>query len=203
MESEMTSAQSSFFKPYYLLYVYLNNPDTELIEKYNNNFSKRQELFNKYNRGDSNICIDAGIDVFTSSTIEATGSSLVKINSNLKCAMYFRGNDGNNIDSSWNLIPSGFYVYPRSSTCINTPLRLANSVGIIDSGYRGEIIGLFDNIKPTNYVVEKYQRLFQICPPNLTYPIYPVFVNSEIMLESSFSTQVNDRCENGLGSTGL
>jgi len=196
-----TSQTNIFFKPYYVLYVYLNsdkNTDNELIEKYNNNFLKRQEMFNEYNKSDSNICIDAGIDIFTTSIIEANGNSLVKINSNLKCAMYFRDND-----NSWKANPCGFYVYPRSSTCINTPLRLANSVGIIDAGYRGEIIGLFDNIKPTNYVVEKYQRLFQICPPNLTYPIYPVFVNSINMLEPAFSEQVNDRCENGLGSTGL
>lgn len=33
----------------------------------------------------------------------------------------------------------GFYVYPRSSIS-KTPLRLANSVGVIDQGYRGEIM---------------------------------------------------------------
>ena len=33
----------------------------------------------------------------------------------------------------------GFYLYMRSSTASKTPLRLANNVGIIDSGYRGEI----------------------------------------------------------------
>ena len=31
-----------------------------------------------------------------------------------------------------------FYVYPRSSIS-KTPLRMANSVGIIDSGYRGNL----------------------------------------------------------------
>ena len=32
----------------------------------------------------------------------------------------------------------GYYLYPRSSIS-KTPLILANSVGIIDSGYRGNI----------------------------------------------------------------
>ena len=44
----------------------------------------------------------------------------VKINTQVKTAMYY--------DS----IPCGFYLYPRSSTGTKTPLRLANSVGVID-----------------------------------------------------------------------
>ena len=39
----------------------------------------------------------------------------------------------------------GYYLYPRSSI-VKTGLRLANSVGIIDAGYRGEIIAVVDNI---------------------------------------------------------
>jgi dUTPase len=41
----------------------------------------------------------------------------------------------------------GYYLYPRSSLS-STPLRLANSVGIIDSGYTGPIIAKVDNWKP-------------------------------------------------------
>ena len=37
-----------------------------------------------------------------------------------------------------------YYLYPRSSVSTKTPLRLANSVGIIDSGYRGNIKAVFD-----------------------------------------------------------
>jgi hypothetical protein len=35
-----------------------------------------------------------------------------------------------------------FYLYPRSSIS-KTPLMLANHTGIIDSGYRGNLIGAF------------------------------------------------------------
>ena len=35
---------------------------------------------------------------------------------------------------------------PRSSIS-KTPLRLANSIGLIDGGYRGEIMAPCDNIK--------------------------------------------------------
>ena len=41
------------------------------------------------------------------------------------------------------LFNTGYYMYPRSSLS-KTKLRLANSTGIIDSGYRGNLIGMFD-----------------------------------------------------------
>ena len=40
---------------------------------------------------------------------------------------------------------------------------MANSVGIIDAGYRGNIIGCFDNITDEAYVIEEGTRLLQIC----------------------------------------
>ena len=55
-----------------------------------------------------------------------------------------------------------YYLYPRSSIS-KTPLRLCNSVGIIDAGYRGNIMAFVDNID------EDYDlgtRLFQLCDPN-------------------------------------
>ena len=45
-----------------------------------------------------------------------------------------------------------YYLYPRSSI-IKTPLRMSNSVGIIDAGYRGNIIGCVDNIGDIPYTV--------------------------------------------------
>lgn len=62
---------------------------------------------------------------------------------------------------------SGYYLYPRSSI-IKTPLRLANSVGIIDYTYRGEITAVVDNISDKDYVIEAKTRLFQLCAPDLT-----------------------------------
>jgi dUTP pyrophosphatase len=48
-------------------------------------------------------------------------------------------------------------------------LRLANSVGIIDAGYRGNLMSMFDlttNISE-DYIVNKYDKLIQICAPSL------------------------------------
>ena len=94
------------------------------------------------------------------------------------------------------LAPVGYYLYPRSSTGSKTPLRLANSVGIIDSGYRGHIIAFFDNRQAAEFIIEAYQRMAQLCPPNLTYPIYVSLVEREEDLG------VTARGQKGFGSSG-
>ena len=183
-------------RPYYLLYIYLDNKDEELIFKYNNNFGVMREKVIKYLDENSKDCIDAGIDVFTIESIVSVVGEKCKVKTGLHCGMYFD-------DGTGELMPSGFYMYPRSSTGSSTPLRLANSVGIIDAGYRGELMGFFDNrgTSGSDYKIEKYQRLLQICSPNLTYPIYPVLVDNMEMLDK-FSGH-NERGSGGFGSTGI
>jgi len=88
-----------------------------------------------------------------------------------------------------------FNIHPRSSIS-KTPLMLANHTGIIDSGYRGSLIGAFRCLKlvePT-YVVDQYTRLVQVCHPSLC-PVYVVSVD-----ESDLST--TQRGNGGFGSTG-
>jgi len=57
-----------------------------------------------------------------------------------------------------------FMLVPRSSMGAKTPLRLSNSVGIIDREYRGNIIGLIDNISKEYFIAKKGDRLLQIVP---------------------------------------
>ena len=98
---------------------------------------------------------------------------------------------------------SGFYLYPRSSI-VKTPFRLSNSVGIIDSGYRGEIMAVVDNIDYANNdmkaCIRKYMtpmtRMFQICSPTLE-PFLVEIVDTEEVLGST------ERGNGGFGSTGL
>ena len=83
-------------------------------------------------------------------------------------------------------------------------MRLANSVGIIDSGYRGEIMAVVDNINAANMdtkeSIVKYMppmtRMFQICSPTLE-PFMVQIVNSEEKLG------VTERGSGGFGSTGV
>jgi dUTPase len=90
--------------------------------------------------------------------------------------------------------PTGYYMYPRSSIS-KTPLMLANGTGIIDSGYRGELIGAFRNLSGEPYIVEKHTRLLQVCAPDLR----PVVVR---LVDASFFHETS-RQEGGFGSTGV
>ena len=84
-------------------------------------------------------------------------------------------------------------VYPRSSI-YKTSVRLANNVGIIDAGYRGEFMAVFDNIKNESYEIKPYTRLVQACKPDLS----PFSVK---IVDEDFSETV--RGSGGFGSTGL
>ena len=83
-----------------------------------------------------------------------------------------------------------YYLYPRSSIS-KTPLRMSNSVGIIDSGYRGDIMVSLDNISDEIYEIKKYQRLFQLCSPIL----------APISFELTNNLSETTRGEGGFGST--
>jgi dUTP pyrophosphatase len=91
-------------------------------------------------------------------------------------------------------IPLGFYLYPRSSTGSKTSLRLSNSVGIIDSGYRGELIGVFDASNDET-IIGGETRLLQICSGDLT----PFEVK---LVYSIDDLNVTTRGSGGFGSTG-
>jgi dUTP pyrophosphatase len=131
---------------------------------------------------------DAGFDLFSPETIEIASRATCKLDHDVKSCMVWVNDDGDET-------PVAFYLYPRSSTGTKTPLRLANSVGIIDAGYRGSLIAAFDNWSNEPYVVTKGQRLVQICPPDLSN--YPLLVELVDELDAT------ERGEGGFGSTGM
>lgn len=55
----------------------------------------------------------------------------------------------------------GYMLVPRSSIS-KTPLRLANSIGIIDKGYRGKVLVKVDNLSNDDFKIEEESCLFQI-----------------------------------------
>ena len=94
-----------------------------------------------------------------------------------------------------NLTFSPFQLYPRSSIS-KTPLMLANHVGIIDSGYRGNLIGAFRCLSPDKqHTIDKFTRLLQVCHPTLC-PIYVVLVEESELINT-------ERGSGGFGSTGV
>lgn len=131
---------------------------------------------------------DAGFDLVTPTGYSCAQGVVTKINFQVKCSAQM-------VCESGRQYPIGFHLYPRSSLS-NMPLRLANSVGIIDSGYRGDLIGAFDcNTTGSQYLVLKHDKLVQICAPGLV-PIIVELVNT---LEQLGETA---RGEGGFGSTG-
>lgn len=90
-------------------------------------------------------------------------------------------------------IPEGYVglLFPRSSISKHA-LLMANSVGVVDSGYRGEIIFKFKNTGDQKQIYKVGDRVGQLVI--LPYPnIEPVF--DEI-------NENTDRGVGGFGSTG-
>lgn len=129
-------------------------------------------------------CYDSGFDLFCPENIEWQDISSYMLDHHISCAMTYRGKF------------VGYYLYMRSSTPVRTPLRLANNVGIIDSGYRGNIKAYFD-IQGSNFNFVKGHRYMQICPPDIGKPVKVVIVDSLSVLGVN-----NARSKGGYGSTG-
>ena len=58
--------------------------------------------------------------------------------------------------------PSHAYILVPRSSITKTPLRMANSVGIIDQGFRGHLIAKVDNRSNEPFTVEFEKCYFQI-----------------------------------------
>ena len=126
-----------------------------------------------YNPGDS------GLDLFCPETVTIQPGETYKINLQINCEA---------LSESGNV---SYYLYPRSSI-IKTPLRMSNCVGIIDAGYRGDIIACVDNIKDYPYEIKQGDRLFQICAGDLSPFTYE-------LVDNLSNTR---RGDGGFGSTG-
>jgi dUTP pyrophosphatase len=142
---------------------------------------------------------DSGVDLYiTHDVVFQPGETIIV---DLKVQSRMVNNDGNTIP---------YYLYPRSSIS-KTPLRMANSVGIIDKDYRGNIKVALTHI-PTNnlinsllqkstetvkiedfnYTLKKGTRVVQICSATL----------DPIKLKLVESLDETERGDGGFGSTG-
>jgi len=180
----------------------LKNMYYAAVNKHNNNL-----LNNRY--------IDSGFDLFLpehedpneydklGDTIRFFGigwnvNPVNKVDFKVKCSAQMMCDTGKQFST-------GYYMYPRSSLS-KTKLRLANSVGIIDSGYRGNLIGMFDVVnidenlqgkdRDADYYAKANDRLLQICAPGLV----PIYVE---IIEDIYDLDIEtERGEGGFGSTG-
>ena len=147
---------------------------------------------------------DCGVDLVCPERITVPPGGVVKIDLGIQTEML-------NAEGG----PQSFYLHPRSSMS-KTPLSLANSAGVIDASYRGNLKAVVRHhvdlealkliqkegtkwlVNPHTgfylepYVIEKGTSLFQICCPNLC----PISVEETDALSDS------TRGAHGFGSTG-
>ena len=119
---------------------------------------------------------DAGLDLFVVENQTIPAKSTKPIPLQIACE---------------NLDNKAYYLFPRSSIS-KTPLRLANSIGLIDAGYRGELIGMVDNIYDKDFQVKRGERYFQLVAVD----------SSPVEFELVDELSVSSRGEGGFGSTG-
>ena len=86
----------------------------------------------------------------------------------------------------------GAFVFPRSGIAVKHGIGLLNSVGVIDSDYRGEImVGVINQVKEA-YTIQPGERIAQMV-------IMPV---SMMPVEEVTELDDTDRGAGGFGSTG-
>jgi dUTP pyrophosphatase len=170
-------------RTYAILRLFVNAENNDLKTVY-------QKHINKHNNEVINsIFPNAGFDLFVPSDVIFNKEIESKfIDLEIHCEMLNNDNQ-----------PQGFFLFPRSSIS-KTPIMLANHTGIIDSGYRGRMIGAFRWLKSseqheTCYTIEKGTRLLQICHPSLC----PILIH---MVDSIDDLSTTERGAGGFGSTG-
>ena len=161
----------------YILKLFTSNVD--LRNRYNRQIeTHNQQIRTKYP--------DAGFDLFCPKDIVFNIGEKKLLGLELHGAMTYNDN------------PCSYFMYPRSSIS-KTPLRLMNSVGIIDSGYRGELKEALHHVELNNnetYTIQEGQRLAQICAPTLS----PFQVE---LVDNLSDLGITDRGDGGFGSTGI
>ena len=119
---------------------------------YTDNIALRNMLIDMVN---NRRATDSGFDIPMLSEEVNRNSVLHTFNLNIK------------IGATCNNRPIPCILMPRSSFSA-TPFRMANSIGLIDMGYRGDVKAKVDVLDRPNdaYWIPRGTRLFQICQGN-------------------------------------
>jgi dUTP pyrophosphatase len=167
-------------KPFSCLYLWVDNSIPGLLDLYTQHVEKhnKEMVTSKFP--------NSGFDLFSGSN---TGIPVgVARSSYIKFGVHAEMKDSN-------LNSCAYYLMPRSSFS-KTPLLQSNSIGLIDSGYRGEIMAPVRNLSIEPYTVSADTRLFQLVHPNAEPFIVQIVTN----LDELSSTE---RGDGGFGSTGI
>ena len=151
----------------YILKIKLNTNDEDVVNYYSN-----------YKIDPEN----SGIDLMIPEDYQTSIKEITSIDHKISCEMLKVTDE--------NVTSSPFWLLPRSSI-YKTKFRMANSVGLIDSGYRGPIMAKIDTL-PTYFrdgdnigffdeqnLIKKGKPLFQIASPSLE-PISKIAIVNEL-----------------------
>jgi len=183
-----------------------------------------EKIWQFYDAGAANLPGDSGFDLYVPETVTFKPRETKKVSMGISCMMRTHKTPDPLTLRDWirfiiwlwtnmiaglatifpfmqQLVPdqeqsdpvSAFLIYPRSSIA-NGKLRLANSVGVVDSGYRGPIMAALDNTSDEPYELQAGTRIVQLCHPGLI-PI------RNVARVQSFETTL--RGSRGFGSTGV
>ena len=171
----------SFQSVKYQLNVKIPSNNEKLLEYY--------QSFTNHHNGDS------GVDLYSFESNSTDRFSVSTIDFGIQCEM---------IDLADNTYCS-YYLVPRSSIS-TTPFQLANSVGIIDAGYRGNLMAKVRCFKdtPTKYVPEGNYLLYLEDPPKLSEGKWFQIVAPDLRpIRVNLVTELSDttRGAGGFGST--
>lgn len=119
---------------------------------------------------------DAGADIYAIEDITIKPHTTTLIKTGLKVA-----------------IPAGYEIQirPRSSISLKTPLRITNTPGTIDAGYRGEVCVIMENTGNLTQTINKGDKIAQMII--MPVPMIKWIETSEL--------DTTDRGEGGFGST--
>ena len=180
----------------YILEIKILNTEDEQINKYLREYylSKKENLY--HHQG------DIGIDIIIPPTLssdnievpnnynKSSNNKPFSLNHQISTQLYKIEGTNINICSYW--------MIPRSSIS-KTPLRLANSLGLIDAGYQGPLIAKLDNVSNENYILDykTYPSLFQLVP------MTDISISAIELVEEFTNCEhfINTRNDKGFGST--
>lgn len=133
-----------------------------------------------YHKGDS------GLDLFMIDDITIEPGKMKLVGLGIQCQLQSKS-----WYCLWKKNYHSYMMFPRSSIC-KTPLRLANSIGLIDGGYLGELKAALYNTSNEPFTIKKGERYVQLVVPDLT----------EVSFEIVSELRDTSRGKGGFGSTG-
>jgi dUTP pyrophosphatase len=190
-----TTPNYPFETSYAKLLLFVNPTNTELVELYKKQIEEHNaKIISQYPYCDSGFdLICPNNDVFLQ-----LNNGNYELNHEVKAEMFEvvieKTGRGKTKTTKETNIPTSYFMMPRSSIS-KYPLLLANSVGLIDAGYRGNLIAKFKYVQNANSqlpVDAKNAKFVQIVNPK-TLPIIAELVEK---------LSDTERKEGGFGSTG-